>query len=132
MSRFSEFSYLIIIASTVATGSVLLALLPGISRVLVAMARDKKIPSLFMTIHPKQNSAYVADIFVGFIVVIGILNFDVLSAVKLSAIFILIYYSITNLCVIRLEKSKRIFPIYISAYGLLLCVILGIFLVIYF
>ncbi len=132
LSRFSEFSYLIIIASTVATGSVLLALLPGISRVLVAMARDKKIPSLFMTIHPKQNSAYVADIFVGFIVVVGILNFDVLSAVKLSAIFILIYYSITNLCVIRLEKSKRIFPIYISAYGLLLCIILGIFLVIYF
>ena len=132
LSRFSEFSYLIIIASTVATGSVLLALLPGISRVLVAMARDKKIPSLFMTIHPKQNSAYVADIFVGFIVVVGILNFDVLSAVKLSAIFILIYYSITNLCVIRLEKSKRIFPIYIPAYGLLLCVILGIFLVIYF
>ena len=31
-----------------------------------------------------------------------------------------------------LEKSKRIFPIYISAYGLFLCVILGIFLVIYF
>ena len=110
----------------------LLALLPGISRVLVAMARDKKIPSLFMTIHPKQNSAYVADIFVGFIVVVGILNFDVLSAVKLSAIFILIYYSITNLCVIRLEKSKRIFPIYISSYGLLLCFILVIFLVIYF
>ena len=110
----------------------LLALLPGISRVLVAMARDKKIPSLFMTINPKQNSAYVADIFVGFIVVVGILNFDVLSAVKLSARFILIYYSSTNLCVFGLEKSKRIFPIYISVYGLLLCVILGIFLVIYF
>ena len=76
MSRFSEFSHLIIIASTVATGSVLLALLPGISRVLVAMARDKKNPN--MTMYPKQNSAYVADIFVGFIVV-SILNFDVLS-----------------------------------------------------
>ena len=106
--------------------------MPGISRVLVAMARDKKIPSFFMTIHPKQNSAYVADIFVGFIVVVGVLNFDVLSAVKLSAIFILIYYSITNICVIRLEKHNRIFPIYISVYGLILCVILGIFLVIYF
>ena len=110
----------------------LLALLPGISRVLVAMARDKKIPNLFMTIHSKQNSAYVADIFVGFIVVFGILNFDVLSAVKLSAIFILIYYSITNLCVIKLDKPERIFPIFISVYGLLLCVVLGIFLVIYF
>ena len=30
------------------------------------------------------------------------------------------------------KKSNRIFPVYISLYGLLLCVILGIFLVIYF
>ena len=48
----------------------------SICRDVIAMARDKKIPSLFMTIHPKQNSAYVADIFVSFIVVVGILNFD--------------------------------------------------------
>jgi APA family basic amino acid/polyamine antiporter len=132
LSRFSEFSYLIVIASTIATGSVLLALLPGISRVLVAMSRDRKIPDYFKTIHPKQNSAYISDIFSGLLVAVGVLIFDILPAVKLSAIFILIYYSITNLCVIRLEKSERIFPVMISFYGLVFCGMLGIFLVIYF
>ena len=132
LSRFSEFSYLIVIASTIATGSVLLALLPGISRVLVAMSRDKKIPDYFKTIHPKQNSSYISDIFVGILVAAGVLAFDLLPAVKLSAIFILIYYSITNLCVIRLEKSERIFSVMISIYGLVFCGTLGIFLVIYF
>ena len=132
LSRFSEFSYLIIIASTIATGSVLLALLPGISRVLVAMSRDRKIPNYFKLIHPKQNSAYVADIFACLLVSAGILTFDVLPAVKLSAIFILIYYSITNLCSIRLKKSERIFPVMISIYGLVFCGTLGIFLIIYF
>ena len=132
LSRFSEFSYLIVIASTIATGSVLLALLPGISRVLVAMSRDKKIPDYFKTIHPKQNSAYISDIFGGLLVAAGVLTFDLLPAVKLSAIFILIYYSITNLCVIRLEKSERIFSVMISIYGLVFCGTLGIFLVIYF
>ena len=63
---------------------------------------------------------------------LGVLIFDILPAVKLSAIFILIYYSITNLCVIRLEKSERIFPVMISFYGLVFCGMLGIFLVIYF
>ncbi len=132
LSRFSEFSYLIVIASTVATGSVLLALLPGISRVLVAMSRDKKIPDYFKIIHPKQNSAYISDIFGGLLVAAGVLTFDLLPAVKLSAIFILIYYSITNLCVIKLEKSERIFSVMISIYGLVFCGTLGIFLVIYF
>ena len=132
LSRFSEFSYLIVIASTIATGSVLLALLPGISRVLVAMSRDKKIPDYFKTIHPKQNSAYISDIFGGLLVAAGVLTFDLLPAVKLSAIFILIYYSITNLGVIRLEKSERIFSVMISIYGLVFCGTLGIFLVIYF
>tara|TARA_B100000963_G_scaffold75423_1_gene63593 strand:- start:1049 stop:2212 length:1164 start_codon:yes stop_codon:yes gene_type:complete len=132
ISRFSEFSFLIVIASTIATGSVLLALLPGVSRVMVAMARDQKIPNLFKTIHEKHNSAYVADIFVGIIISVGILSLNVFSAIKLSAAFILLYYSITNFCILRLEKSKRIFSISIAIYGFMLCLILGISLIIYF
>ena len=63
VSRFSDFSFLITIGSTIATGSVLLALVPGISRILVAMSRDSYLPSVFKTIHKKFNSAYVSEIF---------------------------------------------------------------------
>ena len=125
ISRFSSFSFLISIASTVATASVLLALIPGISRVVVAMSRDKYLPVSFGNIHSKFNSAYIADILISTVVIIGILIFDVVEAIKLSSFFILVYYSITNYSVIKLEKSKRLYPIVTAFFGLFGCLLLA-------
>ena len=132
VSRFSEFSFLITICSTIATSSVLLALLPGISRVLVAMGRDKNMPEIFKTIHPVRNSAYVADFSVLILVVAGILYLNVIDAIKLSAFFILIYYSLTNLSTIKLAKDKRLFPIFYALYGFISCLVLCVSLGLYF
>ena len=125
LSRFSNFSFLISIASTIATGSVLLALIPGISRVAVAMSRDKYLPISLSKIHKKYNSAYIADVSIAFIVVLGILTVDVIEAIKLSSFFILLYYSLTNLSVIKLEKSQRLYSILIPYFGLLGCLLLA-------
>ncbi|MFL2647553.1 MAG: amino acid permease [Candidatus Actinomarinales bacterium] len=132
VSRFSQFSFLITICSTIATSSVLLALLPGISRVFVAMARDKNIPGLFKIIHPVHNSAYVADLSVLLLVVSGVLYLNIVDSIKLSAFFILIYYSITNLSILKLPKNKRLFPSFFALYGLTTCLILCMSLVLYF
>ena len=125
LSRFSNFSFLISIASTIATGSVLLALIPGISRVAVAMSRDKYLPIGLSKIHKKYNSAYIADVSITFIVILGILTVDVIEAIKLSSFFILLYYSLTNLSVIKLEKSQRLYSILIPYFGLLGCLLLA-------
>ena len=125
LSRFSNFSFLISIASTIATGSVLLALIPGISRVAVAMSRDKYLPMVLSKIHKKYNSAYIADVSITFIVILGILTVDVIEAIKLSSFFILLYYSLTNLSVIKLEKSQRLYSIFIPYFGLLGCLLLA-------
>lgn len=132
VSRFSEFSFLITICSTIATSSVLLALLPGVSRVLVAMARDKNMPAIFKTIHPVHNSAYIADISVLAVIVVGVLYLNVIDAIKLSSFFILIYYSITNLSTLKLPKNKRLFPIFYPIYGLTSCLMLCVCLGLYF
>ena len=132
VSRFSQFSFLITICSTIATSSVLLALLPGISRVFVAMARDKNIPGLFKTIHPVHNSPYLADLSVLILVVVGVLYLNVVDSIKLSAFFILIYYSITNLSILKLQKNKRLFPSFFALYGLTTCLILCVSLALYF
>ena len=132
VSRFSEFSFLIVVASTIATGSVLLALVPGISRILVAMARDSYLPSFMKKIHPSFNSAYVSEIITAGIIIIGILYLDVINAVKLSSFFILIYYSLTNLSVINLKKDERLYPFIYAYYGLISCVLLSIGLLVYF
>ena len=125
LSRFSNFSFLISIASTIATGSVLLALIPGISRVAVAMSRDKYLPISLSKIHKKYNSAYIADVSITFIVILGILTVDVIEAIKMSSFFILLYYSLTNLSVIKLEKSQRLYSTLIPYFGLLGCLLLA-------
>ena len=132
VSRFSDFSFLIVVASTIATGSVLLALVPGISRILVAMARDSYLPSFIKKIHPSFNSAYVSEIITTGIIIIGILYLDVINAVKLSSFFILIYYSLTNLSVINLKKDERLYPSIYAYYGFISCVLLSIGLIVYF
>ena len=129
VSVMSDFSFLIVFASTIATASVFLALLPAISRIYVAMSRDGILPNMFSKIHNKNNSAYVSELFVLLTVVVGIYTINITSAIKLSAFFILIYYSLTNLSVINLEKNQRLYPVSIAYYGLLMCMVLGFSLV---
>ena len=129
VSVMSDFSFLIVFASTIATASVFLALLPAISRIYVAMSRDGILPNMFSKIHNKNNSAYVSELFVLLTVVVGIYTINITNAIKLSAFFILIYYSLTNLSVINLEKNQRLYPVSIAYYGLLMCMVLGFSLV---
>ena len=130
VSRFSEFTFLIVFASSIAMVSVFLALMPGISRIYVALSRDKILPEAFSKIHKKFNSAYFSEAFVLISVIIGIYNFDVVGSIKLSSFFILVYYTITNLCVIRLDKEKRLYSVGIAYFGFALCIVLAIALVV--
>ena len=123
LSSMSEFSFLIVFGSSIAMTSVFLALMPGISRIYVAMARDGIFPNVLSTIHKKFNSAYISELIVLVTVIIGIYQLDVINSIKLSSFFILVYYAITNLSVIRIEKSKRIYSVVIAYYGLLLCLV---------
>jgi APA family basic amino acid/polyamine antiporter len=131
VSRFSAFTFLVIFASSIAMVSVFLALMPGISRIYVALSRDKILPQSFSKIHNKFNSAYFSEAFVLISVIIGIYIFDVVGSIKLSSFFILIYYTITNLCVIKLDKEKRLYSVGISYYGFILCLVLAISLIAY-
>ena len=129
VSRFSEFAFLVVFASSIAMVSVFLALMPGISRIYVALSRDKVLPKAFSKIHKKFNSAYFSEAFVLMSVIIGIYSFDVVGSIKLSSFFILIYYTITNLCIIRLDKTKRLYSVGIAYYGFALCIVLAIALI---
>jgi len=131
ISRFSEFSFLIVFASSIAMISVFLALMPGISRIYVALSRDKVLPKAFSKIHNKFNSAYFSEGFVLISVVVGIYSFDVVRSIKLSSFFILLYYAITNLCVIKLKKDDRIYPLAIAFYGLASCLIFAATLIVF-
>jgi APA family basic amino acid/polyamine antiporter len=129
VSRFSEFSFLIVFASSIAMVSVFLALMPGISRIYVALSRDRVLPKAFSKIHKKFNSAYISEGFVLISVIVGIYSFDVIGSIKLSSFFILIYYAITNFCVIKLKNDNRLYSVAIALYGFITCLIFAISLV---
>ena len=129
VSILSDFSFLVVFASSIATASVFLALLPAISRIYVAMSRDGIFPDIFSKIHKTNNSAYISELFVLLTVVIGIYTINITNAIKLSAFFILIYYSLTNLSVINLKKDERLYSVLIAYYGLIVCLVLGFSLV---
>ena len=129
VSILSDFSFLVVFASSIATASVFLALLPAISRIYVAMSRDGIFPNIFSKIHEINNSAYISELFVLLTVVIGIYSINITNAIKLSAFFILIYYSLTNLSVINLKKDERLYSVLIAYYGLIMCLVLGFSLV---
>ena len=131
ISRFSEFSFLIVFASSIAMVSVFLALMPGISRIYVALSRDKILPNAFSKIHKKFNSAYFSEGFVFISVIVGIYSFDVVRSIELSSFFILIYYAITNFCVIKLEKTDRLYSLAISVYGFTMCLVFAGVLIIF-
>ena len=130
VSRFSEFSFLIVFASTIAMVSVFLALMPGISRVYVALSRDRILPNAFSKIHKKFNSAYFSEGFVLISVIVGIYSFDVVKSIELSSFFILIYYAITNFCVIKLKKEDRLYSLGIAVYGFTVCLVFAGILII--
>ena len=129
VSILSDFSFLVVFASSIATASVFLALLPAISRIYVAMSRDGIFPNIFSKIHKINNSAYISELYVLLTVVIGIYTINITNAIKLSAFFILIYYSLTNLSVINLKKDERLYSVLIAYYGLIVCLVLGFSLV---
>ncbi len=130
LSSMSEFSFLIVFASSIAMASVFLALMPGISRIYVAMARDGILPGALSTIHKKFNSAYISELIVFITVVVGIYQLNVINSIKLSSFFILIYYAITNLSVIKLKKNQRIYSVLVAYYGIFMCIVFASSLVV--
>lgn len=106
---------------------VLLNLLLGLSRVVLAMSRRSDLPEYFATINsggvPVPATLLVALV-IGILVCIG----DVRLSWSFSALTVLIYYALTNLCAIRVSAANRIYPVWISWFGLASCLSLAFFI----
>ena len=104
-----------------AMGGVLLNLLLGLSRVLLAMGRRRDMPSIVARLDEEGTTPWVAVIVMGLVVMGLILLGDIRMAWSLSAFTVLIYYGITNLAAIRLPKRLRLYPVFIPWCGLISC-----------
>jgi APA family basic amino acid/polyamine antiporter len=102
---------------------VLLNLLMGLSRVLLAMGRRLDMPKVFGQVRNGNPNAAI----LGVAVVIGVIALpgQVSVSWSFSAFTVLIYYSITNLSALALPPEHRLYPRLFSWCGLAACLFLA-------
>ncbi len=113
-------------AVTAMTG-VLLNLLLGLSRVMLAMGRRRDMPGLTAKID-SRGVPIIATIAVAAIIASMTLIGSVRIAWSLSAFTVLMYYAITNWCALRLPREARLYPRWIAWFGLAGCLGLAAFI----
>jgi len=109
-------------AAVAALGS-LLALVLGVSRTVLAMARDRHLPGALDALHPRFGSPYRAEIAVGVVVAVLAATADVRGAIGFSSFAVLVYYAIANASAWTL--GARLIPRLTATVGLIGCVVLA-------
>ncbi|HTM19316.1 MAG TPA: APC family permease [Kofleriaceae bacterium] len=104
---------------------VLLNLLLGLSRVVLAMARRGDLPRGLAAVDARRSSPVRAVLVVGAVIATLVVIRDVKLTWTVSAFTVLVYYAITNLAALRLPAEQRRYPRAIAVVGLLGCLALG-------
>ncbi|MEU3980187.1 APC family permease [Streptomyces sp. NPDC026672] len=109
-------------AAVAALGS-LLALILGVSRTTLAMARDRHLPGALSAVHPRFQVPHRAELAVGAVVAVLAATVDVRGAIGFSSFGVLAYYAVANASAWTLDPapSSRVVPV----VGLLGCVTLA-------
>jgi basic amino acid/polyamine antiporter, APA family len=108
-------------AAVAALGS-LLALILGVSRTTLAMARDRHLPHALAVVHPRFKSPHRAEVVVGVVVAAVAALVDVRGAIGFSSFAVLLYYAIANASAWTL--GRKVIP----AIGFVGCLVLAFLL----
>jgi APA family basic amino acid/polyamine antiporter len=92
-------------AAVAALGS-LVALLLGVSRTTLAMARDRHLPHVLAAVHPRFQVPHRAELLVGVTVAVLAATADLRSAIGFSSFAVLIYYTIANASALTLRPEE--------------------------
>ena len=104
---------------------VLINLILGLSRVLLAMGRRGDMPRATARINLSGTTPTVAVVVMGCVIAALVLIGNVKTTWTFSAFTVLVYYSITNLAALRLTDEQRRFPKWVSVFGLGACFFLA-------
>jgi basic amino acid/polyamine antiporter, APA family len=113
------------IGAVTAMLGVLLNLILGLSRVLMAMGRTGDMPKSFARLNQKQTTPTIAVWVMGLIVAGLVTIGDIKTTWSFSAFNVLAYYSLTNLAALRLPPEQRLYPRWVAVVGLISCATLA-------
>jgi APA family basic amino acid/polyamine antiporter len=113
--------WLVAAAAITAMAGVLLNLLLGLSRVMLAMGRRRDLPTWLAHVDERRTSPRRAVLVTGALIAGLVLIGDVETTWSFSAFTVLVYYALTNLSALRLSPEQRRFPRIIPLLGLASC-----------
>jgi len=119
---------IIAVGGLLATTSVLLTAILGVSRMTFSMARRKDLPQLLSKLHPTFCTPYYSILIIGFIMAGLVLFIDLTRVVAISTFASLFYYAIANIAAIKLKNRKKLKQKIIPFAGLISCIIMLFFI----
>jgi APA family basic amino acid/polyamine antiporter len=111
-----------------ATASVLLTAILGVSRMAYSMARRKDVPQHLAKLHGRFRTPYYSIWAVGILMSVLVLFFDLTGVVAVSTFGALFYYAFTNAAALKLKPEKRRYHRLVPIVGLGTCIVLLAFI----
>ncbi|MDY6807733.1 MAG: APC family permease [Actinomycetota bacterium] len=113
------------VGAVVAAIGSLLAMVLGVSRTTLAMARDGHLPRWLAAVHPQHRVPHHAEVTIGVVVAVLAATVDVRSAIGFSSFGVLLYYAIANAAAATLSRDERRPARAVTTVGLVGCVVLA-------
>jgi APA family basic amino acid/polyamine antiporter len=104
----------------------LLALIAGIGRTTLAMARNDDLPRWLSAVHPRFHVPHRAEVVIGAIVCALVLTVDLRGAIGFSSFGVLVYYLIANVSAYTQSGPDRLYPKALQVLGAIGCATLAI------
>lgn len=110
-------------AAAAALGA-LLALVAGVGRTALAMAREGDLPRGLAAVHPRFRVPHRAEVALAVVVCVLVLTVDLRGAIGFSSFGVLLYYLVANLAAWTQTGEHRRFPRVLQGVGAVGCVVL--------
>ncbi len=109
--------------ATAALGA-LLALIAGIGRTGLAMARHRDLPGWFAAVHPRYRVPHHAEIALAVVLSVLVATADLRGMIGFSSFGVLVYYAIANASAFTQPAADRRWPRWLNLLGAVGCLTL--------
>ncbi|MBG6054592.1 APA family basic amino acid/polyamine antiporter [Salinibacterium sp. CAN_S4] len=113
------------IGAALAALGALLALIAGVGRTSLAMAREADLPRWLSAVHPRFQVPHRAEVVVAIAICALVLTVDLRGAIGFSSFGVLLYYLIANVSALTQVSAQRRFPRVLFVLGAAGCLVLA-------
>ena len=112
------------VGAALASLGALLALIAGIGRTSLAMAREGDLPRWLAAVHPRFQVPHRAEVVLALVVVALVLTVDLRAAIGFSSFGVLLYYFVANVSAFTQKREARMLPRTVFVIGAASCLLL--------